>query len=64
MQKHIILIACGSRKATGPSPARNLYLGALFRKSLLYAESVHPDLILILSARHGILELSEAGSSI
>lgn len=58
---HIALIACGSRKADHRVPARDLYLGDLFRKSLRYAEEVlRADKIFVLSAKHELLPLDVA----
>jgi len=53
----IILVSCGASKNTNPSPARELYTGALFRNSLAYAEKLGGDKIFILSALHGLVEL-------
>ena len=57
---HVVLIACASQKRESPSPARDLYQSALFRKSLRYAEAVlEPDRIYVLSAKHHLLPLDE-----
>ena len=52
----IILIACASKKVDHRARARDLYKSDLFEKSLAYAESLHPDAIYILSAKHGLLD--------
>lgn len=58
--EHVGLISCGKRKAAQPRPARELYQGELFRKSLRYAEEVlEADRVFILSARHGLLPLDQ-----
>ena len=58
--KHVALISCGKRKAAHPAPARDLYQGDLFRKSLRYAEEVlEADEMFILSAKHGLVALDE-----
>ena len=50
----IIFISCGKTKAKGPCKARDLYQGALFKKSLAYAEQLG-DAVYILSAKYGIM---------
>ena len=55
--RHMVLIACGKRKGSVRDRARDLYQGELFRKSLAYAQSLSPDAIYILSAKHGLLAL-------
>lgn len=51
------LIACGQQKAETLRPARELYTGDLFKKSLAHAEKTC-DVVYILSARHGMLDLN------
>ena len=55
--KRIVLIGCGKRKQPHRTRAENLYLGTLFEFSLRYARSLSPDMIFILSAKHGLLDL-------
>ncbi|MDP6045475.1 MAG: hypothetical protein QGG25_07695 [Phycisphaerae bacterium] len=55
--KRIILIACGKLKQPGRARAEDLYTGSLFRLSLRYARDLSPDMIFILSARYGLLDL-------
>ncbi len=57
--KTIILLSCVSKKASHKSRARDLYLSPLFIKSLKYAESLNPDAIYILSAKHHLLKLDD-----
>jgi len=52
------LVGCGKTKRAGRWSARDLYIGPLFRSSLRYAES-HCDVVLILSALHGLVELHQ-----
>lgn len=52
----IALIACCKGKRAGVHPARTLYTGDLFAKSLEWAEA-NTDHQHILSAAHGLLEL-------
>jgi cytoplasmic iron level regulating protein YaaA (DUF328/UPF0246 family) len=40
-------------------PARDLYQGDLFRKSLAYAKGLNPDNIYILSAKYGLVGLDD-----
>lgn len=54
-QRHVVLIACGKRKATTPRPAAELYRGDLFIKSFRYAESLRPTAVRILSAKHHVI---------
>ena len=55
----IVLIACGKSKLSHRAPAAQIYIGALFVKSLSYARGLNPDTIYILSAKHGLLGLDE-----
>lgn len=58
--RDVVLIGCTKRKFEGPSPARELYQESpLFRKRLRYAESLEPNLMLILSAKHHVLGMDE-----
>lgn len=57
--QHVVLLACSKDKADGPAPARELYDGTLFRESLAYAETLAPDLILVLSAKHHVVGIDE-----
>lgn len=50
----IAVIACGAKKAETPQPARDLYIGTLFRKARAAAEALQVPW-LILSAKHGLL---------
>jgi hypothetical protein len=55
----IVLISCVSRKGKSKVKARDLYKGPLFRYSLECAESLKPDNIFILSAKHQLLPLDK-----
>jgi uncharacterized protein DUF6884 len=57
--KTIVLISCVSKKLPRRARAENLYVSSLFKKNLQYARSLKPDRILILSAKHGLLELDQ-----
>ena len=57
MRKKIVLISCVSQKLPHRAKARDLYVSTLFRLNLKYANSLCPDEIYILSAKHGLLEL-------
>lgn len=52
----LVFIACGKEKQNHPCKAEDLYIGAYFRKTLLYAKSLKPDKIYILSAKYGCVE--------
>ena len=54
----VVLIACSKTKASGRMAAKDLYQGALFKKSWEYAKSIidpEKDRIYILSAKHHLL---------
>lgn len=53
--KRVVLIACASKKLGRAARAQELYHSALFQKSLAYAQGLEPDVIFILSAKHGLL---------
>ena len=55
--KKIVLISCVSQKRTHQSKAKDLYISALFKKNLAYARRLNPDVIYILSAKYGLLDL-------
>lgn len=59
MSAIIVLIACGKSKRPTSLPARDLYTGDLFRKSMAYASALLPDAIYILSAKHGLVNPDE-----
>lgn len=54
--EHYVLIACVAKKKSFPSLAHDLYQSALFRKAYKYAQSLKPNGILILSAKHGLVK--------
>lgn len=53
-RRRVCLVGCGSAKAPKPAPAKELYIGNLFRAARLYAERRADDWR-ILSARYGLL---------
>ena len=55
----VVLIACSKTKAPGKMAAKYLYQGALFKKSLCYADIINPDCIYILSAKYRLLPLDK-----
>lgn len=57
--KTIVLLACVATKLPHAAPAKELYDSPLFKKSLAYAESLHPDDIVILSAKHYVVPLDK-----
>lgn len=59
MAKKIALISCASKKLAEPAPAEELYTSPLFKSSLAYARSLNPDAVYVLSAKHGLLPLTE-----
>jgi hypothetical protein len=55
----VVFISCVSKKLTRPARAEDLYISPLFKLNLAYAKKLKPDKIFILSARHGLLKLSD-----
>jgi len=53
----IALISCVSKKLSHKAKARELYTSPLFKMNLEFAKSLHPDKILILSAKYGLIGL-------
>lgn len=54
----IAIIPCGGAKVDSAAPARDLYTGSMFRHTLAAVEaSGDYDAVLILSAKHGLVEL-------
>lgn len=56
--KTLVLLACCKDKLDHAAPARELYQGQLFKKSLAFAQTF-ADKIIILSAKHGPTELDQ-----
>ena len=55
--KKIVLIACSKKKLSQRARARDLYQGAIFKKSLEYAEKkLKADSVFILSAKYGLIK--------
>jgi hypothetical protein len=64
MSTTVVLLACGKTKlaTTTPIPARILYQGSLFKKSLAYALTLAIESegqIFVLSAKYGLVGLDE-----
>ncbi|MEI8085107.1 MAG: DUF6884 domain-containing protein [Paludibacter sp.] len=57
--KKVVLIACSSRKESFSCRAEIMYQSTLYKFSLAYAKKVKADEIFILSAKYGLLELSQ-----
>ena len=55
----IVLISCASRKLNNKAKTKELYNSVLFKYNLKYAQSLNPDEIFILSAKHGLLSLDD-----
>lgn len=51
----LIVIPCGAAKQDRPARADQLYIGSYFRQAHRWATSRQPDVLLILSAEHGLL---------
>jgi hypothetical protein len=52
----VVLVTCGAKKLTHPAKARDLYAGPYFNACMAHAESLRPDAIFILSAKHLLLD--------
>ena len=59
IMKKVVLIACSSKKESFPCRAECMYISPLFKYSLAYAKSIKADSIFILSAKYGLLNLSQ-----
>ena len=57
--KNIVLISCVSKKQSTRNKTRDMYISPLFKKNLVYAKTLNPDLIYVLSAKYGLLSLDE-----
>ncbi|MEQ8579305.1 MAG: hypothetical protein RIC57_00385 [Balneola sp.] len=57
--KNIVLISCVRKKLDRKSKAEKIYTSSLFKKNLTYAKSLKPNEIYILSAKHGLLKLTD-----
>lgn len=55
----IVFISCVKSKRDCRCRAEDMYVSDLFRKSLAYAKTLDADRIFILSAKYGVLELSD-----
>lgn len=57
--RKIVLISCVSMKLAHKALAQDLYTSPLFKYNLNYARSLRPDVIYILSAKYGLVELEQ-----
>ncbi len=57
--KEVVLIACASKKLDTPALAADIYASSLFRLNLAYARLRKPDAIYILSAKYGLVGLTD-----
>lgn len=55
----IVLISCTSKKLKYKTNAKDLYISPSFKSDLKHANSLKPDKIFILSAKHGLLKLND-----
>lgn len=57
---NIVLLSCTKSKLSKPSPAQDLYSASpMFKKTLEYGKSLHPDKMYILSAKHFLVPLEK-----
>ena len=57
--KRIVLISCVSKKIGYKAKAEDLCISTLSRLSLAYAKKLKPDIIFILAAKYGLLNLDD-----
>ena len=58
MTTKFVIIPCGGAKQEAPAPARDLYIGSMYRDQLATALTMTtPENIRILSAKHGLISL-------
>lgn len=57
--RRIVLISCVSRKLDHAAKARELYTSTWFKLAMAYAQTLKPDRVFVLSARHGLLDLEQ-----
>jgi hypothetical protein len=55
----VVLISCVSKKLPYKAKAKDLYISPLFRMNLVFARSLQPDKIFILSAKYGLVDLEQ-----
>lgn len=55
----IVFISCVKKKKDYPCRADEMYISDFFKKQLEYAKSLHPNIVYILSAKYGVLELQD-----
>lgn len=57
--KKIVFVSCVSKKLPRKARAEELYISPLFKLNLAYAKKLKPQKVFILSAKHGLLRLSD-----
>jgi len=55
----VVFISCVSKKLSHKAKAQDLYVSPLFKLNLAYAKKLKPQKIFILSAKHGLLKLTD-----
>ena len=55
----VVFIGCVKLKQNKPCAAENMYISTLFKYGLAYAKKLKPRKIFILSAKYGVLELTD-----
>ncbi|MGW5277218.1 DUF6884 domain-containing protein [Streptomyces sp. NPDC004044] len=58
-EPELVVIPCGSRKLGRSARAADMYVGSYHRACRKAADALQPDRLLILSARHGLLDLDD-----
>ena len=57
--RSIVLVSCVKLKLKHPAQVKDIYISDWFKSALKYAETLNPDLICVLSAKHGLLALND-----
>src|SRR5450631_4315334 len=57
--KRAVLISCVSQKLPHAALAKDLYVSALFKFCLRYAQTLKPDIVFVLSAKYGLVALDQ-----
>ncbi len=57
--RRIVLVSCVKRKQKSSAKAKDLYTSTLFQSNLQYAYRLKPDVIYILSAKYGLVDLDQ-----
>ncbi len=57
--KTVVLISCVKTKLKEPAKVEDIYISDWFKSALIFAKFLKPDVIYVLSAKHGLLALND-----